>query len=490
MTRTSGISVPLFSLVSSRSWGVGEFPDFAEMARWAADAGQAVVQILPILELPDDERSPYSALTSFALDPTCIALPALLDFEAIGGELAFDFEDRLSLDEVMGAPRVMYREVRRLKHKWLRRAWQRFVDLEIARGTPRARQFELFCAREAWWLDEYATFRAVLQAERNRGWWEWDPELRPGSTDVMARAAAEHQAEVAYRKYLQWVADAQWSEARRLAWPTRVFGDLPFMISANSADVWRRQEQFRLDATVGAPPDAFAPEGQDWGLPPWRWRALAETNYKWMRLRARRYADLFDGFRIDHLVGLYRTWVRPLDKAIAPHFEPSDEADQRALGGALVGVFVGSGAEVVAEDLGTVPAFVRESITALGVPGFKVMRWERHWDQPGEPFIDPKSYPELSVATTGTHDIDPLAVELGPEAVEEAVRALLDSGSYLSLIPLQDVFGWTDRINTPSVVNETNWTWRVPRPVDTWSTWPEGVARRERLRTMTRAAGR
>lgn len=490
MTRASGISVPLFSLVTSRSWGVGEFRDFADMAGWAADAGQALVQILPILELPEDERSPYSALTSFALDPTCIALPDLADFEALGGDLAFDFEDRLALDEVQRAPRVMYREVRDLKHKWLRRAWQRFADLEIARGTPRAMQFEAFCAREAWWLDEYAAFRALLAVERNRAWWEWDLSRRSGTAEVMARAAEEHRAEVAYRKYLQWVADSQWSEARRLAWPTRVLGDLPFMISGNSADVWHRQAQFRLDATVGAPPDAFAPEGQDWGLPPWRWQVLRDTNYAWMRQRARRYADLFDGFRIDHLVGLYRTWVRPLDRAIPPHFEPSDEAEQRALGEALVGVFVASGAEVVAEDLGTVPDFVRESITSLGVPGFRVMRWERQWDQPGEPHLDPRSYPELSVATTGTHDIDPLAAELGPHAVDEAVRDLLESGSYLSLIPVQDAFGWMDRINTPSMVNDLNWTWRVPRPVDTWSRWPEAVARRERLRTTTRAAGR
>jgi 4-alpha-glucanotransferase len=490
MRRSSGISVPLFSLITSHSWGVGEFPDLAEMARWAADAGQSLLQVLPILELPDYESSPYSALSSFALDPTFIALPALADFEAIGGELAFDFEDRLALDEVRRAPRVMYREVRRLKNRWLRRAWERFAALEIARGTPRARQFEAFCIREAWWLDEYAAFRALLAAEENRAWWEWEAALAGDGDNAVALAASAHQGEVAYRKYLQWVADGQWSEARRLAWPTRVFGDLPFIITANSADVWHRQEQFQLDATVGAPPDAFAAEGQDWGLPPWRWQALRDTNYAWMRQRARRYADLFDGFRIDHLVGLYRTWVRPLDKTQPPHFEPADEADQRALGEALVGVFVASGAEVFAEDLGTVPEFVRESLTGLGVPGFKVLQWEKHWDAPGQPPIDPRTFPESSVATTGTHDIDPLAVELGPEAVEQMVRSLLESGSYLSLLPLQDVFGWIDRINTPAVVNDVNWTWRVPRPLDTWSAWPEAVARRERLRTLTRAAGR
>lgn len=490
MTRASGISVPLFSLVTRDSWGIGEFPDLAVFSRWAAEAGQALVQILPVMELPEPERSPYSALSSFALDPTYISLPRVPDFEAIGGEHLFEAEDRLALDEIQRSSRVLYSEVRRLKHRWLRRAWERFARLEIARGTPRARVFDGFCRREAWWLDDYAAYRAARASQENRAWWEWPEGLRTGTDAVLAEIGGALPAEVGYRKYLQWIADGQWAEARRLAWPTRVFGDLPFMISGNSADVWRHQDQFRLDATVGAPPDAFAEDGQDWGLPPWRWQVLHDTDYQWMRQRARRHADLFDGFRIDHLVGLYRAWVRPLDKTQQPFFDPPEEPEQQALGEMLVRIFKDSGAEVIAEDLGTVPTFVRESLTALGVPGFRVMRWERHWDEPDEPAIDPLAYPELSVATTGTHDIDPLAVESEPGQVEQALLDLQRSGSYLALLPLQDAFGWTDRINTPSVVNDVNWTWRVPRPVDEWSAWPEAVTRQSHLRTLTREARR
>ena len=475
MTRASGISVPLFSLVTRDSWGIGEFPDLAVFSRWAAEAGQALVQILPVMELPEPERSPYSALSSFALDPTYISLPRVPDFEAIGGEHLFEAEDHLALDEIQRSPRVLYSEVRRLKRRWLRRAWERFARLEIARGTPRARVFDGFCRREAWWLDDYAAYRAARASQENRAWWEWPEGLRTGTDAVLAEVGGALPTEVGYRKYLQWIAAGQWAEARRLAWPTRVFGDLPFMISGDSADVWRHQDQFRLDATVGAPPDAFAEDGQDWGLPPWRWQVLHDTDYQWMRQRARRHADLFDGFRIDHLVGLYRAWVRPLDKTQPPFFDPAEEPEQQALGEMLVRIFKDSGAEVIAEDLGTVPTFVRESLAALGVPGFKVMRWEKHWDEPDEPAIDPLAYPELSVATTGTHDIDPLAAESEPGQVEQALVDLQRSGSYLALLPLQDAFGWTDRINTPSVVNDVNWTWRVPRPVDEWSAWPEAV---------------
>jgi 4-alpha-glucanotransferase len=139
-----------------------------------------------------------------------------------------------------------------------------------------------------------------------------------------------------------------------------VLGDLPFMISGNSDDVWRWQEQFDLRPPSGAPPDAFAADGQDWGLPPWRWEVMAASDFAWMRQRARRMANLFAGFRLDHLVGLYRAWVRPLDPSRPPFFNPADEATQLTLGESLVRIFTGTGAEIIAEDLGTVPPFVRD----------------------------------------------------------------------------------------------------------------------------------
>ena len=119
-----------------------------------------------------------------------------------------------------------------------------------------------------------------------------------------------------------------------------------------------------------------------------------------------------------------------------------------------------------------------------------MLQWERLWDQPGEPLIDPRTFPPLSVATTGTHDLDPLAVTLSADEVGQQVELLLGSGSTLALVPLQDVFAWKDRINTPSQVDETNWTWRVARPVDSWRDWPEARERQGWLRRLTGAAGR
>ena len=159
--------------------------------------------------------------------------------------------------------------------------------------------------------------------------------------DAVEEAHGALRPEITYRSYLQWLSHEQWAEARRRAWPVRVFGDLPFMISADSPDVWARQREFRFDATIGVPPDAFSETGQDWGLPPWRAHVMREGDFGWMKNRARRYAGLYDGYRIDHLVGLYRMYVRPIDKSRPAFFEPANEAAQTRLGETLVNLLRG-----------------------------------------------------------------------------------------------------------------------------------------------------
>jgi 4-alpha-glucanotransferase len=370
--------------------------------------------------------------------------------------------------------------------------------MEVARGSPRATRFDRFVATESWWLEEYALFRSLHARHDERSWKEWPEALARADAEAVGDARAALHHEITYYSYLQWLAHEQWADARRRAWPVRVYGDMPFMIAADSPDVWARQHEFRFDATIGVPPDAFSDTGQDWGLPPWRASVMRERDFTWMRNRARRYASLYDGYRIDHLVGLYRMYVRPLDKSKPAFFHPANEAAQIEMGQALAQVLRGhAGAEgapeVFAEDLGSIPAFVRESMARLDLPGLRVLRWQKHWDSEGQPPIDPVTFPENSVATTGTHDIEPLAAT--PEGATEALRAgvvrsLLSAGSLLTLVPLQDVFGWTDRINTPAVVDDVNWTWRLPWPVDTWLSREDTVAHADELKIWTRGNGR
>lgn len=495
MRRQSGVVVPLFSLVSNRGWGIGEFADLPMFSRWLMEAGQSLVQILPIHEMPPIETSPYSALTAMALDPIYISMANVSDFAGLGADLALDGAELAEIERLRRSPRIEYAPIRRLKEKWLRRSFDRFLRLEVARGTPRAARFDAFVASQAWWLDEYALFRSLTALHEGLPWTLWPEPLARADAEAVKEARRILHQEMNYRCYLQWIAADQWADAKRLSWPVRVFGDLPFMISANSPDVWARQHEFRFDATIGVPPDAFSESGQDWGLPPWRADVMAKNDFTWIRARSRRYGDLYDGYRIDHLVGLYRTYVRPIDKTQTAFFDPLEEPDQAALGETLVKIFTEaeSHPDVIAEDLGSIPPFVRGSMARLGLPGLKVLRWERHWDREDQAPIDPVEFAECSVATTSTHDIEPLAAT--PEGATEELRAavitsLLSAGSCLTLIPLQDVFGWTDRINTPAVVDGMNWTWRLPWTIDSWLDREETVARADQLKAWTRDAGR
>jgi 4-alpha-glucanotransferase len=509
---------------STRSWGIGEIGDLAPMTAWLASAGQRLLQLLPINEMPPGETSPYSALSAMAIDPQFISIGALEDFDAIGGEDALEPAERERLAQVRVSPMIDYATVRPLKLGVLRRAFAYFRDTEWQGGTRRAANFRAFMQEQAWWLDDYALFRALHARHEERAWTDWPDGVRTRQPAALDAARAELADDILFRQYLQWVAGDQWGSARDAAGEVALFGDLPFMVSGDSADVWARQDEFRLDASVGVPPDAFSAEGQDWGLPVYRWDVLEARDFDWLRNRASRNADIYDGYRVDHLVGFYRTYFRPHDGG-APAFTPEHEPEQRRLGERVLDVFRQPGAEIIAEDLGTVPDFVRESLAQLAVPGYKVFRWERLWHSEGQPFRDPAEYPPVGVATSGTHDTEPMIIwweqaprderaavldipSLRGRIADEDVAAALDaatlphpvhealletlyaSGSDLLILPIQDVFGWRDRINQPATVGDGNWRWRLPWPVDRIATEPAAMAVAAQLREWSARHGR
>jgi 4-alpha-glucanotransferase len=514
--RHAGVLVPLFSIPSSRSWGVGEIADIPAFAGWLRSAGQDVLQLLPVNEMAEGQHSPYSAMSAMAIDPLYISMHALEDFAALGGEDSLSAADRDALARARAAPAVDYDSVRAVKDRALGASFARFVDAEWRQQTPRARALAGFLERERWWLDGYALYRTLHAQQEGRGWMTWVAELRRADEQSLLDVRRTAAREVLYRQYLQWVADTQWREARRAA-GIGIFGDLPFMVAGDSADVWTRQSEFDLESSVGTPPDAFSEDGQDWGLPVYRWDRMARNQFAWLRDRARRMASLYDGYRVDHVVGFYRTYARPRNGE--PYFTPSEEPDQTALGERLLRVFAAEGTHIIAEDLGTVPDFVRASLARLRVPGYKVFRWEREWHDPRQPFRDPAAYPRASVATTGTHDTETLAewwdvappgerelagevpalrsrggewahAPFSPDLRDTILDMLAGSGSDLLLLPVQDLFGWRVRINEPGTLSDGNWTWRLPWPVERLVDEPQAAERAAALAGMCRRHGR
>jgi 4-alpha-glucanotransferase len=485
--RRAGVLLPLFSLRTKHGWGLGEIADIPRFARWARSAGLSVLHLLPVNEVTGGETSPYSAATAFALDPVYLALDDCEDFVGSGSREAMDLRQRAELERLAAAPEVHWAAVRALKTAAQERAFAHFVTTEWRTHSARAKELSRFQEEHKAWLPDYTLFAALHDYER-RAFWEWPEGLatrRPAALDE-ARAALGDA--ILKRTWLEWQLDLQWRKARKdaAAFGVALKGDLPFMVAGDSADVWSRPGDFRRDRRVGTPPDAFSATGQDWGLPAYDWEAMDRNGYQWLHARADRAGTLFDLYRVDHVIGLYRTYTRPAATAATDArgagFTPDKEADQIRQGETVLAIFKRYG-EVIAEDLGMVPAFLPPSLERLAIPGYKVLRWEKDDHR----FRDPRSWGTLSVATSGTHDIEPNAVwydalsaaerkdllalrELGhldaqapfADTTRDALlEVVYGAPSALAITPFQDLFGTRERINVPGTVAASNWTYRV-----------------------------
>jgi 4-alpha-glucanotransferase len=522
IARLSGVTIPLFSVRTRTDWGIGQITDLPAAAALFRRAGQRLLQVLPTHELADGETSPYGALSAFAIDPIYITVEATPDADAELVARALGSGGQEELERLRRSPTVNYAAVRALKRAVLREAFLSFRERELAKDSERARALFAFVEREAAWLRDHALYTALRVSHGGYGWSTWPEHERDRSPEVLALAFSPRDdgglgTRVIEQMYLQWIAHEQWRAARaemKLA-GIALMGDMPFIVGGESADVWAHRDQFQTDVSLGAPPDDFSADGQSWGLPAYRWSVMDRDDLGWLRARAAHTAELFDRFRIDHVVGFFRQWVKkegPGSESVARgQFDPEREEDQRARGERVLRAMLeaaGRGS-VIAEDLGVIPPFVRETMTRLELPGYKVLPWERD-----ENFIphDPRNFPELSVATWSTHDtlpitqwwyelqdwereriarLDGIALDL-PDAERELalVRLLFSSRSSLTLVLAQEVLGDKARINLPGTVTAQNWTWRLPRPIEELLEDPAVTGRLEAIRRLAAATGR
>jgi 4-alpha-glucanotransferase len=506
--RRAGVLVPLFAMRGHGNWGIGDIGDIARFAGFAHRAGFSVIQLLPINIASGLDASPYAAVSAHAIDPVYLSLDACEDFAAVGGRNALPPALSTEIDTLAASPRVLWERVRALKHEAGTLAFARFLRDEWHARSPRARELMNFMKEHRAWLDQYALF-AVLHDQRHRSWLDW----RLGWRDRMPDAIAEvrrHDADALLRKaWEQWQLDQQWHAARQEASDLGVdlMGDLPFTVAMDSADVWANRGIFRTDLRVGAPPDELSSTGQDWGMPVYDWVALQRSDFAWLRGRAARAGELFSLYRVDHVIGFYRTFFRSSDGHTSG-FLPEDEGAQVRLGETIMRLFRRFG-EVIAEDLGTVPSFLGPSLDKLGIPGYRVLRWEKD----GDKYRDPAAWPPLSIATNATHDTetsaewyDGLSVErraellrlphfagLDPERgfddrVRDALlKTLYSAPSTLAVVPFQDAIGSRERINVPGTVSDANWSYRLPMDVEVLLADEATIAR---LAALARETGR
>ncbi len=485
--RRAGVVVPLFSIRSGGGWGIGGVADIPRFAEWAARAGFSVLQLLPVNEASGADASPYAALSAFALDPVYLSLDECQDFVAAGGRDALSPEMREKVAAAEASPSVDWPNVRAVKRAAIDAAFKRFARDEWAKKTPRARRLAQFMHDQRGWIDDYALF-VVWHEHFGASWVDWPPGARDRNPAAIAAARKEHADALLRAAWVQWELDLQWRKARREASAAGVelMGDLPFMVGVDSADVWANRRLFHVDWHVGTPPDDTSPEGQDWGLPAYDWGAQQADDFAWIRARAMRAGALFGLYRLDHVLGFYRTYFRSVDGKVSG-YTPPDEPAQISLGETLVRLMSRWG-EVVAEDLGTIPPFLRPSLDALAVPGYRVLRWEKE----GDTFRDPATWSSTSVATNSTHDTTttaewydalspgeraalaslPRLKDVAPERPfdddirDRLLETLYGAPSTLALVLLQDALGTRERINVPGTVGGSNWTYRVAKRTD------------------------
>jgi 4-alpha-glucanotransferase len=526
MQRKAGVVLPLFSIRTRRDWGIGQITDLPRCAAWIQRAGHRLLQVLPPHELSSGETSPYGALTAFGIDPIYVGLETIEDLDASKIDAILREDGKQSIERLRAAERVDYDVVRPLKMRVLRAAFEEFRSREWERGTLRAKRLADFIERERAWLDDFAVYATLREVHEGWGWMTWPQGEHDRSRGALNRARDDHARRILEVAYMQWIALEQWTSARTRMRELGVdlMGDLPFIVGAESADVWSHASQFQLHVSLGAPPDDFSAEGQDWGLPAYDWLAMEADDLAWIRSRIRHAARLYDRFRLDHVVGYFRQWIKVKSGRDPGRFDPEGADAQLARGTRVLGVILGElaasesvssppskaveGPRAISEDLGVVPPFVREVLRELGMPGYRVLPWEKE----GALLRDPKDFPSNSVASWSTHDTPPILAwwddlpeddraEFSKRAgidtsMDEQARSLAllrhlyGAKSDLALVLAQELLGTRDRINTPATVGVQNWTWRLPRPIEDLEVDPRLAVRFEAIRGFVSASGR
>ena len=472
--------------------GVGDLgPAAYRFVDWLVAAGQSYWQILPLVPV-DAGGSPYNGLSAMAVNPLLIA-PDLLVREGLL-EPWFAANYPIALSEAVDYPSaVQWRE------QILRSAYGRF---QKGRNDVRRERFEAFRRANAFWLEDYALFRAIREQQAGAPWTSWPDELRRREPAAVARSRAELEEEIEFHAFQQFLAETQWHALRQYALTrgVRIIGDIPIFVAHDSADVWVNPEHYWLDESgaptvvSGVPPDYFSPTGQRWGNPLYRWDVLGRTGYGWWVERFRRAFELVDVARVDHFRGFQACWE-------------IDAADETAMNGRWVaGPGIAFFREVerqlgplplIAEDLGVITPDVEQLRDELGYPGMRVLQFAFDGD-PDNPHL-PENHPRRSVAYTGTHDNSTTlgwwsyVDERERRVVHEILRghidhwrfieAVMESRALLAVVPLQDVLGLGNeaRMNTPGEPSR-NWSWRMSHPAS--------IEAARRLREATVASGR
>lgn len=479
-----GFAIPLFSIHSAQSCGIGEFTDLLPLIDWCVRIGMDVIQLLPLNDTSND-NSPYNAISAFALNPLHLGLASLPNVAAHPHLQGWIKE--LQQDD---GSSVQYSKVSEGKSLFLREYYR--LEKNTILSSEACQNFFV----QNHWLKGFGLFKTLKVANNWHSWESWEESIKHPTEAKLDELMEKYREEIEFRCVVQFLCFQQLESVKNYASSKKVLikGDVPILISRDSADVWLNQSIYMLEYSAGAPPDQYSAEGQNWGFPVYNWHELEKQHYGWWRERLSVVSHLYHLFRIDHVVGFFRIWVVPPGKlGKEGKFFPEDPSLWINQGRNIMLMQLDASPMLpIGEDLGTVPPEVRQCLRELGICGTRVMRWERKWNE-DQSFIPFNEYIPESMTTVSTHDS--LTLELwwtrSPEEAQaySAFKAwkyvpeltwqhrydiLWDSHhttslfhinllqEYLALIP---DMSWPDpedeRINVPGVISDRNWCYRI-----------------------------
>ncbi len=414
-----GLATQLYSVRSKRSWGIGDFADLADLAALSGARGADYVLVNPLHAaepVPPVQPSPYSPSTRRFFNPLYIRIEAI-------PELAYLKPRKRALverlrEEVAG----LNKDANRLDRDAVYAAKLQALELlyHTRRSPARQAAFDDFCRISGSGLDDFALWSAIREdLAPDDPLWK-DPACALGTPE--AEALREKLADrIGFHRWLQWICDEQLEDAQRTALRSGmrlgVVHDLAVGVDHSSADAWTLHDVLTPATSVGAPPDMYNQQGQDWGQPPWHPARLAEAGYAPFRNMLATVLRHAGGIRVDHILGLFRLWWIPLGNA------PGDGAYVRYDHEALIGILAleahRAGAVVIGEDLGTFEPWVRDYLAARGIMGTSILWFEYDGDSP----LAPEKYRTQALASVNTHDLPPTAGDLAGDHV--ALRSRL-----------------------------------------------------------------
>ena len=473
--RTSGVLMPISSIPSP--YGIGTMGKQArKFVDFLVKGGQKYWQLLPICPTSYGD-SPYQSFSSFAGNPYFIDLEYLCKDKLLTKKECESFQWGSNPKYVDYG--IMYES----RYALLRKVYARFTKKE-------PQDFEKFCENEKQWLDDYALFMALKDANGGQAWSNWDKSLRLREKKAMEEATEKYSEEIRFYKMLQYLFYQQWNALKTYANEAgiEIIGDVPIYVAGDSADVWANPDQFYLDENLepievaGCPPDAFSDDGQLWGNPLFRWDVMKKDGYTWWTRRIKAMSELYDIIRIDHFRGFDSFYAIPAKDDTAkngqwkqgPGMDLFCELEKKL--GKL---------PIIVEDLGFLTPSVHKLLKDSGFPGMKVIQFA--FDSREESDYLPHTYTNHCVVYTGTHDNDTVMgwMKTAPKASvkyakeylnltkEEGynwgmMRAAWSSVADMAIVPMQDILGLGSeaRINTPSTLGN-NWKWRAtPEQID------------------------